>query len=123
MTDDVVQEFPREGSNPVVPVPKQRLSIRVLKTIGKAAFHVYGGPTEKTGFHQFPHFHGFVAELVVVPDRYHSIFPSRQVDQGFRLLRGNSKGFFQKYVRPVSRQSDPREKWLCGGVVMCTTSG
>src|SRR5215472_3609272 len=68
VTDDIVQQLPRQPANPMVPIRKKRLCIATFERVTVVAFHVYGAAAKVTIFNQSSHPSRCMAKLKIVPD-------------------------------------------------------
>lgn len=102
VADDVVHELAGEGADPVFFVAEKGLGVAFVgEVVTEEALHVGDGAAEEAGLDQVAHFHGGVAELVVVAGGEFGAGFEGQGDEFLGLGRGDGKGFFQKHAATV----------------------
>jgi len=84
---------------------------------------MHGRTAQVTIFYEFAHPPLGMCKLVIVADGNFPFVFVCNGNQALGLLRVDSKGFLHIDVASRLQTHLPSSKWLCGGVVIWTTSG
>ena len=102
VTDDVVEQFARQATLPVLAVAEKRLGVsHVGKVIAVRTFHVNGWPAQIAAGYQTPHSAGRVCELIVVTSSDLESLSAGKRDERSSLIGVDRERLLHVYVTTV----------------------